>query len=114
MKPEWFTPKGLVSRTGFLVSAVAASMLLLTNVGTAMAQDGAVAGRVTAITGEELTGVQVFIPGTSYGTLTDDAGRYRITGVPAGDYTLRASIIGYQGSELPVTVTAGEVATADS
>ncbi|MEJ2337118.1 MAG: TonB-dependent receptor [Gemmatimonadales bacterium] len=113
MKPEWFTRKGLVSRTGFLVSTVAASMLLLANVGTAMAQDGAVTGCVTAITGEELNGVQVFIPGTSYGTLTGDDCRYRITGVPAGNYTLRASIIGYQGSEMAITVVAGEVATAD-
>ncbi len=114
MKPKWFARKGLVSRTGFLVSAVAASMLLLTNVGPAMAQDeGAIGGCVSAITGEDLTGVQVFIPGTSFGTLSGADCRYRITGVPAGNYTLRASIIGYQGSEMPVTVTAGEVATAD-
>jgi TonB-linked SusC/RagA family outer membrane protein len=113
MKPEWFTPKGLASRTGTLASALVAVLLLLTSVGAASAQEGAVAGGVTDPFGEFLIGVQVFIPGTSYGTLTDDAGRYRITGVPAGDYTLRASIIGYQGSEEPVTVTAGEVATVN-
>ncbi len=114
MKPTWFNPKGLAFRTGFLASALAAVVLVLTSVGTAAAQEGAITGSVTSVTtGEALTGVQVFVPGTSYGTLTDEAGRFRISGVPAGDYTLRASIIGYHGSEQPVTVTAGETATVD-
>ncbi len=113
MKPEWFSRKGLASRTGTFASALVAVVLLLTSVGAASAQEGAVAGGVTDPFGEFLVGVQVFIPGTSYGTLSDGAGRYRITGVPAGDYTLRASIIGYQGTEQPVTVAAGEVATVD-
>lgn len=113
MQVKSFTPMGFRSRTGFLASALMGLGLLLTSVGGAAAQEGGIAGGVTAITGEELSGVQVFIPGTSFGTLTDGSGRYRISGVPAGDYTLRASIIGYEGSEQAVTVTAGAIATVD-
>jgi TonB-linked SusC/RagA family outer membrane protein len=97
-----------------LFAVVLSVVALLGLPAAAVAQEGAVAGQITAIgTGEQLIGVQVFVPGTSFGTLTDDAGRFRITGVPVGDYTLRASIIGYQSFEQPVTVTAGEVATVD-
>ena len=92
---------------------LAAVVLLLATAGVAVAQDGAIAGSVTAVTGETITGAQVHIPGTSFGTLTDDAGRYRLTGVPAGEHLLRVSTIGYQGSEQLVTVTADEVATVD-
>lgn len=80
---------------------------------TALAQEGAIAGRVSTVTGEELDGVRVTIPGASFGTMTDKMGSYRLTGVPAGKYTLRAAMIGYQSSEQPVTVTASEVATLD-
>jgi TonB-linked SusC/RagA family outer membrane protein len=101
-----------VSLPGFF-AAVLAVGALLSNAAAAEAQEGGITGHISAITGEDLNGVQIFIPGTSFGTLTDVAGRYRITGVPAGDYTLRASIIGFQGTEQAVTVTAGEVATVD-
>ena len=86
MKRKSFTPKGLASRTGVLASAFAATLLILGTAGAAAAQDGAVAGQVTSVTGETLQGVQIFIPGTSFGTLTDEAGRYRMTGVPAGQH----------------------------
>ena len=82
---------------------LSAAVLLVATAGVAAAQDGAIAGSVTAVTGETVTGAQVHIPGTSFGTLTDDAGRYRITGVPAGQHLVRVSIIGYQGSDQPAT-----------
>jgi len=112
MKPTSFTRRTAASVPGFFAVVLAVGALLGLPEAAA-AQDGAIAGHITAITGEDLTGVQVFIPGTSFGSLTDETGRYRITGVPAGEYTLRVSIIGFRGAESPVTVTAGEVATVD-
>jgi len=113
MKPKWFIRRIPASLPGFF-AIILAVVALLGMPTAATAQEGAIGGQVTSIAdGENLIGVQVFIPGTSFGTLTDDGGRFRITGVPAGDYTLRASIIGFQGSEQPVTVVGGEVATVD-
>jgi TonB-linked SusC/RagA family outer membrane protein len=112
MMRTWSIRRSPASLPG--LSALVLAVVALLGIPSALAaQEGAIGGSVTALAGETLEGVQVFIPGTSFGTLTDESGRFRITGVPAGDYTLRATIIGYQGSEQPVTVTAGEVATVD-
>jgi TonB-linked SusC/RagA family outer membrane protein len=89
-----------------------ASMLLCA-ASAAVGQVGAVAGSVTSVTGENVSGAQVYISGTTLGTFTDDEGRYRLTEVPAGEHLLRVSGIGYQGAEQLVTITPGEVATAD-
>jgi len=42
-----------------------------------------------------LAGIRVSIPGTSLGADTDVAGRYAITGVPAGTFALQAVAPGY-------------------
>jgi hypothetical protein len=39
--------------------------------------------------------VNVFLEGTPYGAATDQDGEYIILNIPPGDYTLRASYIGY-------------------
>jgi len=58
---------------------------------------GKLSGRVTdASTGEPLIGVNILIVGTTRGAITDLSGRYAIIGIPAGTYTVRASLIGYQ------------------
>jgi sugar lactone lactonase YvrE len=52
---------------------------------------GTLTGRVTTpntATVSDLSGVDVFIPGTSYQAKTDSAGRYTISGVPVGSFVL--------------------------
>jgi outer membrane receptor protein involved in Fe transport len=81
---------------------------------TAWAQTGTIAGRVTASgVGQPVPGVQVFIPGTSFGGLTDADGRYRLAEVPAGEVQLRVEMIGYSDDARTVTVSASQVATVD-
>ncbi|HEX8507835.1 MAG TPA: TonB-dependent receptor, partial [Hymenobacter sp.] len=46
-------------------------------------------------TQEVLPGVSIALEGTEFGTATDAQGRYRLTGVPAGAYNLRATFVGY-------------------
>src|SRR5690606_32095001 len=58
-------------------------------------------------------GAQVFIPGTSQGTLTNRDGGYLLAGVPAGSHTVRVSLIGYGSESRSVEVQAGQAATAD-
>ena len=45
--------------------------------------------------GDPLAGVNVFLEGTPYGAATDQDGEYIILNIPLGNYTLRASYIGY-------------------
>ncbi len=101
------------TRTVSLARALATLVLLLVAADSGLAQEGAISGAVTAVTGETVSGAQVFIPGTSFGTFTDEVGRYRLTGVPAGEHIVRVASIGYQGTEQRATVSPGEVATLD-
>jgi len=52
-------------------------------------------------TNEDLIGANIFLEGTTVGAATDMEGNYSIKSVPAGEYTLIASMIGY--SKLIVT-----------
>ena len=57
---------------------------------------GKISGKVTDIkSGNPLAGVNVFLEGTPYGAATDQFGEYVILNIPPGNYTLRASYIGY-------------------
>ncbi|GAB3331062.1 TonB-dependent receptor [Hymenobacter humi] len=57
---------------------------------------GTVAGTVRdRATQEVLPGVSITLEGTAFGTATDAEGRYRLPGVPAGAYNLRATFVGY-------------------
>ncbi len=73
------------------------------------AQRGTITGKVTdANTGDPLVGANVVIKGTTIGSAAGPDGTYKITKVPPGTYTLRASFIGYKMGEQEVQVTAGQ------
>ncbi|MEL7002323.1 MAG: carboxypeptidase-like regulatory domain-containing protein [Bacteroidota bacterium] len=75
--------------------------LIVTSVMTGLAQETIVSGTVTdAISGSELTGVNVIIKGTTNGTITDLEGKYSLR-VESGQ-KLVFSFIGYQTQELVI------------
>lgn len=81
---------------------------------TPVARDtGAIAGHVRDSSGKPIARAQVFVVGTPYGVLADDSGKYRISGVPAGTYTLRAQFIGYAPTEVVGVKVAAGTATID-
>ncbi|MCL5267404.1 MAG: carboxypeptidase-like regulatory domain-containing protein, partial [Bacteroidetes bacterium] len=79
--------------------------------GNAMgAQNATVEGHVTdAHTGDALPGANVFIVGTSLGASTDLNGKFLITNIPPGDYTIRTTYIGYRSDVIHVHLSAGAV-----
>lgn len=80
----------------------------------ANAQQGSISGQVVdAGNLQALQGVQVFVPDSDLGSLTDGSGRYTISGVPAGQVRVRARLIGYQVVTRSVDVGAGESVTLD-
>src|SRR5688500_10706468 len=89
--------------------------------GSAAAQGNGttISGQVTDSSAQRpLAGAEVFIvtggaTTATRGARTDAAGRYRITGVPAGEIRLRARLLGYALKELTLTLRDGETATAD-
>lgn len=103
----------LVKRFGLIIGLIVIG-LMMTNVvfaGTTGKISGVV---VDQNTGEPLPGVNVVVEGTTMGAATDADGRYNIINVRPGTYTVVASIIGYQTTEIEnLTVTADLTTTAD-
>ena len=73
--------------------ALALTAVLLA--GTVFAQSGKIAGRVTDDSGAGLPGVNLFIPATLQGAISDLDGYYTILNVSPGTYSLRSSFIGF-------------------
>jgi TonB-linked SusC/RagA family outer membrane protein len=97
----------------FVRRPLAALGLLLGSAGTVAAQ-GIVSGRVTdQANAQPLVGARVVVVGTTLTASTNADGRYRLTGVPAGPATVRASQIGYASRTSPVTVSDQGAVTAD-
>lgn len=93
-------------------SAVAMAFALTAAAGAA--QTGTVTGIVTdASTGNPLVGVQVVIPGTNQGALTNRVGRYLILNAPTGSVEVRAVFLGFGQQTQTVNISAGSTATAD-
>ena len=69
---------------------------------------GTIVGTVTdAASQRPLEAVQVYIPGTGVGALTNASGRFLLLNVPVGEHTLSAELVGYRAGEQTVTVGAG-------
>ncbi|MFC2084358.1 TonB-dependent receptor [Bacteroidota bacterium] len=74
----------------------------------AFAQTGGITGLVTdSQTGDFLPGSNIMLDGTTIGSSSDIGGKYRISNIPPGEYTLRVRYIGYEEYTTAVTVTAG-------
>jgi hypothetical protein len=73
------------------------------------AQSAEIHGNVVdARGGEALSNVAVQLVGTSLRGTTANDGRFRITGVPAGDYVVNVSTVGYHLVKKPFHLDAGE------
>jgi TonB-linked SusC/RagA family outer membrane protein len=98
---------------GALASAALAAAPLVTRPLPAQPAAQPAAGRVTgtvvdSISGRPLAGAQVQLVGLRLGSATGDDGRFAITGIPAGTYTVEVRRIGYTPSvRRGVVVAAG-------
>jgi len=69
---------------------------------------GTIKGKVQSEDGSPLVGVNVMLEGQQMGAATDTRGMYRITGIPAGEYTLTANYIGYSERSKDIDIQSGE------
>jgi iron complex outermembrane recepter protein len=90
---------------------------LTTLVGTAFAQSassGAIEGRVSNSTaGSFLKQVRVVVEGSALETFSNQAGEFRLAGVPAGAISLRATVAGFAAQTARVSVAAGQTVRQD-
>jgi TonB-linked SusC/RagA family outer membrane protein len=103
--------KFLVRNCGGLT--VLALVALLVGPWAVQAQEvGRIAGQVvSSATARPLAGAQVVVEGPRIGALANDEGRFLLLNVPAGTYTVRVELIGYESASQQVNVVAGETTT---
>ncbi|HVF39688.1 MAG TPA: TonB-dependent receptor plug domain-containing protein, partial [Gemmatimonadaceae bacterium] len=106
------------SRSALLVRSLLAGVIftlmpLASNTLAAqVAGTGTITGVVTGPGGQPVAGASVNIPGSTIGAVTNDAGRFTITGVRAGNYQLRAQRLGFAPRTQPIVVSPGQAASA--
>jgi len=77
-------------------------------------QQGTVVGTVREAESQQpVPSVQVSVLGTQLGALTGENGRFRITGVPAGERTIQVRRIGFAAVTRQITVPAGDSVTVN-
>ncbi len=96
----------------FLLALVCS--LVLNSPVDAQSGKGTVTGTVKDSGNSALQGALVELLPLGRKVVTDDHGQFRVTDVPAGEYTLSVSYVGLSVSNLPVTVQAGQEATANA
>jgi len=87
-------------------------MLLLLPFMAVAQSTGSIQGKVYSDEGA-LEFVNVVLKNTGYGTITNSNGTFRIENIPAGNYKLMASFLGFQQTEKNITVSAGKISQAD-
>ena len=81
------------------------ALLAMLAVTAIYAQDPHIIGHVIdKKTNEHLPYVTISLVGTTYVTMTDGTGHYKLTNIPAGDYQIQASFVGYITQTQNITV----------
>jgi outer membrane receptor protein involved in Fe transport len=86
------------------IKIVVAILILICSANLLWAQNldkAAITGKVSSSSGEVLIGVAVVLKNTRIGTTTDLKGRFEIKDIPAGDYVLQVSYLGFETQEKP-------------
>ena len=104
------TGKFLSGGAKILQRLVLLSVMLVGITSAALAQ-GTIKGKVTDDKGNSLPGANVFIKGTTQGTISDMDGNYQLDGVPTGNNTLVVSFIGFADFETNVGLLDGQTVT---
>lgn len=94
---------------------IALSLLLSLVCNTSFSQGSATVSGVIkdASTGSTLPGAAVILQGINKGTITDNYGKYILTGVPVGEQVLLFTYIGYKNQTFEVSIVAGQSQTVN-
>src|SRR5712671_964139 len=87
--------------------------LFCMNAARAQEARGTISGVVKDSNGGVLVGARVEIQPTGKYAVTDDQGQFRISDVPAGQYTVTVSYVGFAPFSTSMTVSPGQVAATD-
>jgi TonB-dependent receptor len=94
-----------------LVSLFTLLLTLSPQLVNAQTQTGSIVGTVQDVAGSILVSAKITIEPTGRQTATNDQGQFRIADLPAGDYTVTVSYVGFAPSTTSVKVQGGQPAT---
>lgn len=72
---------------------------------------GSISGTIVSELNEPITRISIKLEETQTGTITNNEGEFEIRNLPAGNYTITASGIGYTASKQNIRVNTGEITT---
>ena len=105
------------SRHAFLTWLILSCFILLVVMhprsANSQTQNGTIVGTVQDAGGSILVSARITIEPTGRQTATNDQGQFRVSDLPAGDYTVTVSYVGFAPSTLSVKVQTGQVATVN-
>ena len=102
----------LMKLSGFRNQGLVFFILLLTG-NSVLAQSGTIKGKVITSDNQPAPYVTITLVGTNRNVISDEAGYYNLTKVPAGAHELEASFVGYETLKQSVTVAANQTTVAD-
>jgi len=74
---------------------------------------GSIKGKVLDNEGKPVVGASVRVIGTRLGGFVKADGHYAVTAIPAGDYTVKITAVGFQATEIKVKVSADNITITD-
>ena len=102
-------------RPVFVRSVLFTCLVMLPMSAPAQSGMGTISGIVTdAASGAPLAGADVLVEGVALSTATDRAGRFTLTGVPAGARDLLITYLGHREERAALTVRGGETHTVNA
>ncbi len=102
----------IASKVGSAYRAVQWAVQAATIVDLDLTPTGTIRGAVQASAPSNLTGLLVFVPGTSFLAATEASGNYTMTLVPVGTVTIEVLHEGYAPATASVAVQAGQITVA--
>jgi len=91
-------------------SAIIGLSVLLFSINSGFAQNASIEGNILQSDSiNTLPGVSIYLEGTSFGAASNGNGNYSIKDIPAGNYTLVASSIGYISQKKEINLSDGQV-----
>lgn len=82
-------------------------------VATSFAQNGTLSGSVVSSDNTPLEAVTITVNGTKFGTQTDSQGSFEIKNLKSGNYTLKASFVGFKTKEVNFSITESQTTTLE-
>lgn len=92
----------------FTKSYILGSIFLLMISATAFAQSAQVEGQVTNTNQKPVPNINISLEGTVFGAASNEEGYYSIKNIPAGDYALVVSGVGYANQRKSISIESGE------